>query len=213
MENIKKILRKKQAIEIVNILNENGYRGIYADSLEEAKKIILNTIPLKSTIGLGGSVTINELDLIRIFKEEDYNLFDRYNQPDWPSTVQCMREALLADYFITSTNAISKNGELIQVDSGGNRVASLLYGPKNVIVVTGVNKVVNTLEDGIERIKTYVAPLNSKRINHKTPCNLSGQCENCTTKQRICNYTSIIKNGERMGNRITVIVISEKVGY
>ncbi|WP_426711283.1 lactate utilization protein [Cetobacterium sp. SF1] len=213
MENIKKILRRKEAANIIDILNNKGYKAIYADSLKEAKDIILNLIPKNSSIGLGGSVTINELDIIDTFRNEEYNLYDRYNQPDWPTTLECMRQALLADYFLTSTNAITKNGELIQVDSGGNRVASLVYGPRNVIVITGVNKLVENLEEGLNRIKNHVGPLNSKRINHKTPCNLTGICENCSTKQRICNFTSIIRHGERMGKRITVIVISEEVGY
>lgn len=213
MENIKKILRIKKANEIVNILNAKGYRAIHAESIEAAKELIFKLIPTGASIGLGGSVTLNELDIINSFRSEKYDLYDRYNQPDWPQTLECMRQALLADFFVTSTNVITKNGELIQTDSGGNRVASLVYGPKNVIVVAGVNKIVENLSEGLDRIKKYAAPLNSKRINHKTPCNISGNCENCMTKQRICNFTSVIKSGERMGDKITVIMISEEMGY
>lgn len=213
MENIKKNMRIKKANKIITILNENDYEGVYANSLEEAKEMILNLIPKSLSIGLGGSATINVMGLVEIFRTGEYSLYDRYNQPDWPMTVESMRQAMLADYFVTGTNAITENGELVQMDSGGNRVASLVYGPKNVIVVTGVNKVVKNVCDALERIKNHAAPLNSKRMNHKTPCNITGFCENCTTKQRICNYTSIIKNGMRMGKKIIVIVISEEVGY
>ena len=213
MNNIKKDIRKTEILNLMDALSKKDYIPIYADSIKDARDIVLNLIPIHSSIALGGSITINELDVIDTFREGGYHLFDRYNQPDWPSTLECMREGLLADYFLTSTNAISKNGELIQTDSGGNRAASLLWGPENVIVVCGINKLVDTWQDGLSRIREFAGPLNSKRINHKTPCNISGTCEDCQTKQRICNFTSIIKSGKRVGNPITVIIINEEVGY
>lgn len=213
MDTSKKTLNKNKILTLMDTLSKNDYIPIYADSVKDAREIILNLIPIHSSIALGGSVTINELDVIDTFRDGGYQLFDRYNQPDWPTTLQCMREGLLADYFLTSTNAISENGELIQTDSGGNRVASLLWGPENVIVVCGINKLVSTWQDGMARIREFAGPLNSKRINHKTPCNISGTCEDCQTKQRICNFTSIIKSGKRVGKPITVIIINEEVGY
>ncbi|MGL4901807.1 lactate utilization protein [Cetobacterium sp.] len=213
MKEIKKNIRQKEISDLIDTLSKKNYTPIYADNLNEARNIILDLIPNGSSIALGGSVTINELNLIDIFKSDEYKLFDRYNQPDWPSTVECMRQGLLADYFVTSTNAITKNGELIQTDSGGNRVASLLYGPKNAIVICGINKLVDSYQDGLKRIKEFVGPLNSKRINHKTPCNISGKCENCNTKQRICNFTTIMKSGERTDGKTFVIIINEEVGY
>ncbi|MGL5595486.1 MAG: LUD domain-containing protein, partial [Cetobacterium sp.] len=117
MNTIKKELRKSDILSLMDTLSKKNYNPIYAENLEEAKEIILNLIPLHSSIALGGSVTINQLDIIDTFRGDEYHLFDRYNQPDWPSTLQCMREGLLADFFLTSTNAISKNGELIQTDS------------------------------------------------------------------------------------------------
>lgn len=213
MHSKRQNIRKIDILNLMDTLSKKDYIPIYAEDIHEAREIILNLIPIHSSVALGGSVTINELDIIDTFRDGGYNLFDRYNQPDWPATLQCMREALLADYFLTSTNAISKNGELIQTDSGGNRVASLLWGPENVIVVCGINKLVDTCQDGMTRIRELAAPLNSKRINHKTPCNISGTCEDCQTKQRICNFTSIIKSGKRVGNPITVIIINEEVGY
>lgn len=213
MKEIKKNIRQKEISDLIDTLSKKNYTPIYADNLNEARNIILDLIPNGSSIALGGSVTINELNLIDIFKSDEYKLFDRYNQPDWPSTVECMRQGLLADYFVTSTNAITKNGELIQTDSGGNRVASLLYGPKNAIVICGINKLIDSYQDGLKRIKEFVGPLNSKRINHKTPCNISGKCENCNTKQRICNFTTIMKSGERIDGKTFVIIINEEVGY
>lgn len=213
MKEIKKNIRKSQILELIDTLSKKNYTPLYADDIAEARDIVLNLIPQGASIALGGSVTINELNLIDTFKSSNYRLFDRYNQPDWPSTVECMRQGLLADYFVTSTNAITKQGELIQTDSGGNRVASLLYGPKNVIVICGINKLVDTCQDGLNRIKEFVGPLNSKRINHKTPCNISGKCEDCNTKQRICNFTTILKSGKRVSGNTILIIINEEVGY
>ena len=207
MKTVKKNIRKMEILSLMDTLSKKDFNPIYADNVQDAREIILNLIPIHSSIALGGSMTINELDIIDTFRGGGYHLFDRYNQPDWPTTLQCMRDGLLADYFLTSTNAISKNGELIQTDSGGNRVASLLWGPENVIVVCGINKLVDTWQDGMSRIRDLVGPLNSKRINHKTPCNISGTCEDCQTKQRICNFTSVIKSGKRIGNPITIIII------
>lgn len=213
MKEIKKNIRKSQILELIDTLSKKNYTPLYADDIAEARDIVLNLIPQGASIALGGSVTITELNLIDTFKSSNYRLFDRYNQPDWPSTVECMRQGLLADYFVTSTNAITKQGELIQTDSGGNRVASLLYGPKNVIVICGINKLVDTCQDGLNRIKEFVGPLNSKRINHKTPCNISGKCEDCNTKQRICNFTTILKSGKRVSGNTILIIINEEVGY
>lgn len=213
MKEIKKNIRKSQILELIDTLSKKNYIPIYADNIVEARNLVLKLIPQGSSIALGGSVTINELNLIESFRSDNYRLFDRYNQPDWPSTVECMRQGLLADYFVTSTNAITKNGELIQMDSGGNRVASLLYGPKNAIVICGINKLVDTYQDGLNRIQEFIGPLNSKRINHKTPCNISGKCENCNTKQRICNFTTIVKSGDRVDGKTFVVIINEEVGY
>ena len=101
---------------------------------------------------------------------------------------------------------------MLQVDSGGNRVAGMAYGPKNVIVISGINKIVADTYEGIERLK-YAGPLNSKRLNHKTPCNISGKCENCSTHMRMCNFVSIISNGKRVFGNVKVILIKEELGY
>ena len=123
-----------------------------------------------------------------------------------------MRESLLSDFLVTGTNAITEDGFLMQIDSGGNRVAGMAYGPHNVIVITGVNKIVKDITEGYERLY-YAGPLNSKRLNHKTPCNFSGKCENCSTDMRMCNFVSVIKNGERPCGKTRVILINDNLGY
>lgn len=213
MDKVKKWSMQCKAKEIVGILNDKGYVGLYAENLEEAKKLIIDKIPQGSSIALGGSVTLNDMEMTDLVRNGDYDFYDRYDgSKSWPDIVQVMRESLLADYLITGTNAITKNGELVNVDSSGNRVAGMIFGPKNVIVVTGANKVVDTLDDAFKRIRE-IAPLNVKRIGHQTPCAETGKCMNCDTPSRMCNYTTIIHNGMKFENRITVIVIAEELGY
>jgi len=126
-------------------------------------------IPEGSSIALGDSVTIEELGLIEIFRNGPYKLFDRCKQMTAEERIELMRQSLLADVLVTSTNAITKNGELVNMDCSGNRVSAMIFGPKKVIIVAGVNKVVEDLDEAFRRLKK-IAPMNSKRNNHKTPC-------------------------------------------
>ncbi len=196
----------------IDQLQQRFFKIIRVNTLSEAKEELLAQIPKGSSIGLGGSVTLNDLDILEEFRKEHYNLYDRYNQKDWPATVINMRNSLDADYFVTGTNAIIQDGCLLQMDSGGNRVAAMVYGPKNVIVITGINKIVSSLEEGFERL-TRVAVINSKRLNHQTPCNFSGICEDCIARGRICNATTIISSGKRPKGKTIIILINQEVGY
>lgn len=198
---------------IVKILNDKHYNAHYCKDIETARNMILEMIPHHSSIALGGSVTLNELDIINEFKSENYKLFDRY-KPNIPftETVEIMRQSMLADFLITGTNAITKNGELVNVDSTGNRAAAMIFGPKKVIVVAGVNKITDNIDTAMKRIKS-IAPINAKRINHKSPCTTTGECMDCDCKGRICNYTSIVHNGRKFDGRITILIVPENLGY
>ena len=196
----------------IDQLQQRSFEIIRVDTLSEAKEKLLAQIPQGSSIGLGGSVTLNDLDILGEFRKEQYNLYDRYNQKDWPATVVCMRNSLDADYFVTGTNAIIQDGRLLQMDGGGNRVAATVYGPKNVIVITGTNKIFSNLEAGFERL-TKAAVINSKRLNHQTPCNFSGTCNDCIARGRICNVTTIVSSGKRPEGKTTIILINQEVGY
>lgn len=200
------------AKSMLGILEEKGYDVHYADNVEEAKKIVLDMVPENSIIGLGGSITIGETGLVDSFREGNYQLIDRYNQPTKDAMFEAYREALHSDYFISGTNAITRNGELVNVDCSGNRVAAMIYGPKRVIVVTGANKVVDTLDDAFKRIKE-IAPLNCKRFNSTAPCVESGICTDCDDPQRMCNYTTVIHNGRKFEGRISIVLIGEKLGF
>lgn len=200
------------AREAVDTLNKNHYDAHYARDLDEAKEMVLNMIPKGSSIALGGSVTISEMGLIDIFRTGDYKLFDRYQDLPHEQIVEIMRQSLLADFLVTGTNAITRSGELVNMDCTGNRVAGMIFGPKRVIVVAGANKLVDDVDEAVKRIKS-IAPLNSKRIRHETPCTETGKCMDCKVKKRICNYLTVINNGWKFEGRISVIVIPDEVGF
>ena len=212
MKEIKALLMEEKINKAVENLKENGFDVILVDSVKEAEEITLKEIPIGSSISMGGSVTLNMTGLLQKFRSKDYFFFERFLQPTWEETVRVMRESLISDYLVTGTNAITEDGKLLQVDSGGNRVAGMAYGPKNVVVISGINKIVADTSEGLERLR-YAGPLNSKRLNHKTPCNISGKCENCSTHMRMCNFISIISSGKRPFGKVKVILIKEELGY
>lgn len=191
---------------------KRGYEVLYAKDKEEAIEMITATIPQGVTISLGGSVTLQELDAVEMLRKGPYQLIDRYADMTSEEREACFQKGLTADWFVTGTNAITEAGELINVDGNGNRVAPMLYGTKNVLVVVGVNKIVESIEDGIERVR-QIAPLNAKRLNTNTPCTVDGVCHDCRCESRICNMTTIIHNCLRFPKRIKILLIDEMLGY
>lgn len=198
--------------EMVNILNEKGYISYYAEDLKEAKDRILSLIPEGSSISVGGSETLNDMELITEFRTGPYKFYDRYKKMSYDELYELYRQSLLSDYFISSTNAITKSGQLVNTDSSGNRVASMIIGPKKVIIVAGANKIVDSLDDAFKRIKE-IAPMNATRVRHNVPCTTVGRCVNCELQSSICNYTTIIENGKKEPDRITVIIVAEDIGF
>lgn len=212
MNEIKKWKYECDGKEIVKILNAKNYNAIYVDHIEQAKEKVLELIPKGSSIALGGSVTLNEMDLVNTFRNGDYKFYDRYQDLPFPEIVEIMRQSMVADYLVTSTNAITRQGELVNMDCSGNRAAGMIFGPKKVIVVAGANKITENLEEAQKRIKR-VAIMNAKRINHKTPCAETGLCQDCSVAGRVCNYMSVVNNGGKFEGRFTVIIVGDEVGY
>ncbi len=200
------------AKEMVDILTKKQYDAHYAEDLNEAKKLILDMIPKESSIAVGGSETLSAMDLINIFRNGNYKFFDRYQDIPFEETVEIYRQSMLADFLVSGTNAITRNGELVNVDSSGNRVAGMIFGPKRVIVVSGTNKVVDTLEDALKRLKE-IAPMNCERVGHDTPCRNTGRCMDCQIQARMCNSIGIINHGMKFEGRISIIMIAEEIGF
>lgn len=211
---IKKWWYEKRATQMTQILTKAGHTVEQVDNLQEARDKVLELIPKKSSISVGGSATLEATDLLDVFRSDDYNFFDRYEKRPYEERLKIMRDAMLADYLVMGCNAITKQGQLVNTDSSGNRVAGILFGPNKVIILAGINKLVDNLDAAFKRIKEEVAPMNVKRLGtHNTPCLETGYCQDCDVYHRICNFTSIVEHGRKFPDRITVIVIAEEVGF
>ncbi|MDR2398418.1 MAG: lactate utilization protein [Spirochaetaceae bacterium] len=189
---------------------EKGWRVWYAEDREVAKKLLFETcLPKGVTVGLGGSETLAALEVLPALRTADYHLFDRYNCAD--HFAMC-RDSLLAEYFLTGANALTITGEMVNIDCSGSRVAAMAYGPRHIIVVAGVNKIVDTLDEAVARVHA-IAPMNCKRNNHKTPCVETGLCADCNMPGRMCNHLLITYNAQKFPGRFNLILINESLGF
>jgi hypothetical protein len=200
------------ARDMTEILISRHYDAHYAEDIFEAKETIINMIPKGSTVALGGSETIAAMDLLTLFRGVDYKLYDRYQKIPFPETVEIYRQSMLADFLVTGTNAITRNGELVNMDSSGNRVAGIIFGPRRVIIAAGANKVVDDIGNALLRIRK-IAPMNALRNGHKTPCAETGICSDCSVQARICNAIGIVNHGMKFEGRISVIMIADQCGF
>lgn len=211
---------EKLAQEVCRALERNNIKGIYVKTGKEARDLALSLIPKGCNIGLGGSTTLREIGVLQALRDKeihngDYTLIDQYEKGISPEeNMGRRRRSLLSDVLLTSTNAITLKGQLVNIDGTGNRVAALLFGPNKVIVITGMNKVVRDVEEGVRRIKEKAAPMNCNRLDYKTPCARTGICddENCLYPERMCNLTSII-DVQPLKDRMTVILVGEDLGF
>lgn len=212
MNQYKKIKYQLMAKEMVEILKEKGYISHYAENKEDAKQMVLSLIPQGVSISVGGSETLGVMNIIEEFRSEKYKFFDRFKKMTYEDMYELYRQSLLSDYFVSSTNAITRHGQLVNIDSSGNRIASMIIGPRKVIIVAGANKIVNNLDDAYKRIKE-IAPMNAIRVNHDAPCVKTGKCMNCEVQGSVCNYIGIIENGHKEPGRITIIMVAEELGF
>ena len=205
-------------------IRQNNMECFFAENKQEARKIALSLISKGDSIGVGGSVTLNELELLTDFRNGNYHFLDRYGDKTPEEVVQIFRDSFYADVYFTSSNAVTENGELYNVDGNGNRVAAMIYGPKKIIIIVGKNKIVKDLNEAVLRVKSIAAPLNCKRLNKTTPCAKTGKCisfsegnaeiasAGCKTSERIC-CEYVITAMQRNPDRIKVIIVNENLGY
>ena len=199
--------------DIVKIFAKKNINVIPVASKEEACDIILKMITPKSKVGYGGSLTLENIGILDKIREGDYIFYDRTKvQKYTKNSNELGHLAQHADYFLSGSNAITRTGEIVNVDRTGNRVSSLIYGPEHVIIVVGKNKIVNDVGEGLERIKTIAAPLNAERIHAKTPCAITGRCGDCMSEERLCCNTTIIHRQFRK-DRMNIVLINEDLGY
>lgn len=206
-------VNEKKIERTIKSLEENNMNGYVVNSKDELITKISELVEDNALVGCGGSQTLFETGVIDYLRSGKYEFLDRYKEGLTPKDLKDMyRKSFCADAYFTSTNAITENGELYNVDGNGNRIAAMLYGPDKVIVITGVNKIVKDVNEAIKRNEQIAAPANAKRIGTNTPCKTVGYCMDCSSPDRICCEYSLIKR-QRIANRIHVIFLNESFGY
>lgn len=198
--------------DMAETMGKIGYIVHTADTAGEAAAILWPLIPEGSTVGLGGSTTLADMGVPETLRSGNWKLIDRYKTASWEEQMARYREALDADVFVTGTNAITRAGQLVDMDSSGNRVAATIFGPRRVIVVAGANKVVENLDAAFARIRE-IAPLNCRRLGHKTPCAETGRCSDCMIPERMCNYIGVVNHGMKESGRFHIILVAESLGF
>ena len=214
MDAVQKWANERKIADLIKVLEERQFGAVMAKDRDDAKRIVMDMIPEGSTIAVGGSVTLNETGILDEIRSDRYKFIDRYNTPNFEAMLEKYREGYHADVFVSSTNAVTMGGQLVNIDCTGNRTSQIVFGPKKVIIVAGVNKIVENVEEGIKRAKS-IAPMNARRITHKTPCAEDNniKCTDCRCDARICNVTSIVDGCHYFPKRITIVLVPEDLGY
>ncbi len=183
------------------------------DTLKEAHDSALQMIDKDKTVGFAGSKTLDDSGLVKSLLERNQLVFDRKNVKNDEEKTLMMKKTLTADYFLTGINGISKNGELVNIDWRGNRVAAMTYGPDKVFAFVGINKVYDDLEHTIKTVRNHAAPLNVQKIEDlKTPCNYTGSCADCVSEDCICS-TITIHRRSYIKERFHVFLVLEELGF
>ena len=200
------------AAKVVKSLKNRHFDAYYCKTSDEAAQLVLSLIPEGESVSWGGSQTVQHLGLPEKLHAGNYEVLDRDQAKDDEEKQRIYRAVFSCDTYLTSMNAISEDGQLVNVDGNGNRVAAIAFGPRQVIVVAGINKIVKSLEDAVVRARTVASPINVQRFSLKTGCKMTGSCENCTLPDCICTYV-VTTRVSRPAGRIKVVLIGETLGY
>jgi len=203
---------QNQAATIIKALESRQMNGYFVKDKAAAKAQILALIKEDSTISWGGSLTLDQIGIKEALYEGSYQLLDRSKAQTKEEAKAVYRDALSADYYLTSTNAITLDGKLVNIDGNGNRVAAMVYGPDYLIVVAGMNKVVLDEKGALDRVRNIAAPPNTVRLNKNTPCAITGKCNDCKSEDCICSSVLITRFCNNK-NRIHIILVGESLGF
>jgi L-lactate utilization protein LutB len=217
MENPIENYWKTRLTELEETLTENNFEVYVAENTDEAKSIVLEKIIPEiapKNVSWGGSLTFVATGLYDALKNNnDLNVLDTYDKTLSPEeSLKRRRQSLLVDLFITGSNAVTETGQLVNLDMIGNRVGALTFGPKNVIILVGRNKIVPDLDEAMFRIKNYAAPVNTMRLDKKTPCAKTSFCTDCKSPDRICNTWTITEKSFPK-KRVKIILINKDLGF
>lgn len=202
------------AEKLVGNLKQRHYEAFFCPTAQEAVEKITGMIPEGSSVTWGGSMTIRDMGLTKaLHNKEGLDIWDRDLAPSREEAQEIYRRAFYADYYLSSVNAMSEDGEIVNIDGNGNRVAAITFGPKRVILVVGINKVAQNLDAAISRARSLAAPVNMMRFaDLNTPCKHDGMCHDCKSPDSICNYIQIMRNSHPVGRHI-VVIVGEELGY
>lgn len=211
--NPKQTFYETQAKTIIKNLEKRHMEGYYCPTKEDAVKTAMSLTAANTTVSFGGSMTLSETGIMDALKNRtDIHLIDRSLAKTPDEIKQAYRDSFSADTYFMSTNAITLDGQLVNVDGNGNRVAALIYGPDQVIIITGMNKIASTVEDAVRRVHNIASPPNCIRLNKHTPCAATGMCAECLGDDCICSQTVITRRSGIIG-RIKVLFVGEELGY
>lgn len=198
--------------KVMDNLKRKGFEPYYFEDRDSAVNFVLDLIPQSQTVGMGGSVTIHQLELDKKLQEKGVTVYSHSLVPAHLKH-QLYQLANSSDWYISSTNALTEGGDFVNIDGSANRISALAFGVKKVVYVLGVNKITPDLESAIDRVRNYSAPLNTRRLEKNTPCATSGQCSYCDSPDCICNVTLISHHPTRYQEKVYVIIVNDTLGY
>ncbi len=198
---------------MVKAMQRRHFDAYYCATVSEAKAKVNELIPDGSSVTWGGTMTVRDMEIPQMLRERGtLDVWDRDLVETAEEKQEMYLRAFRADYYLSSANAISEDGVIVNIDGNGNRVAAITWGPQHVIFVVGMNKVTQDPEAALKRARSTASPINAARFDIQTPCQLDGQCHNCNSPQSICNYIHFLRNSSKPG-RIIVILVGENLGY
>lgn len=202
---------KRGRLLVKNLINRH-FEAYYCENKRDALQKALELIPEGASVGWGGTMSAAEIGLQDAIRKGNYKAIDRDSAKTLEEKEQLSKACLDTDVFLTGANAMSLDGQMVNIDGTGNRVAAIIYGPESVIVIVGMNKVCDTLEDAVKRARTVASPMNMQRFMKDTPCAVTGVCGDCKREDCICNQIVITRHCRPIG-RIKYIVVGEDLGY
>lgn len=211
MEDVTKQYYEKRAKVLIKNMEKRHFEAYYCSTREQALEKALALIPQGASVGWGGALSAIQIGLIQAIRDGNYEALDRDLCKTPEEQEQNKRACFDADFFLTGANGLSMDGQMVNIDGTGNRVAAIAYGPKNILVIAGMNKVEDTIEDAVKRARTVAAPMNHQRFPGKTPCTMNGICGDCLAEKCICNQILITRNS-RIEGRIKFILVGEELG-
>lgn len=208
MNEYQKMIYRKRGNILVRNLQKRHFEAYYCETASDALDKALELIPKGASVGWGGAMSAQQIGLIDAVKTPQYRAIDRATAVD---REQAMKDSIFADVFLSGANALSLDGEMVNIDGTGNRVSAIVYGPKSVLIIAGMNKVMDTLDDAITRARTVAAPMNQQRFQLDNPCTHTGTCADCISQSCICNQILITRHCRPVG-RIKFIIVGEDLG-